>query len=142
MNSRTAWLAGTIRSLGAAPRTAILMAAVLFAYLFCAPVAWKVGGLSGLCASGLAAATCLAGAVGALLISLRLGGAFGGLPSLAGGMMFRLGLPLLSGLVAVCRGGPSDRVFLCWLIAFYLVALAVETLLTLPELSKELTIDG
>lgn len=102
---------------------------------FAAGAAWYGYGRSGqmgLVAAGIAFGTCwLSGslALAATFFGQRLGGALHGVLL---GMIFRMGLPLAVGLVLQKNSPPLSeaRVFLM-ILGLYLVALVVETLLSL-----------
>ena len=120
---------------GVVSRIAALFAAVAVAYLALAPVAWAIGNVTGLLASAVAAALCLAGATLALLVNYILRGPNLALQNLLLGMLLRMGVPLMLGLMLHTRvdllaaGG-----MLYYLVGFYFVTLTVETVLTLPGL--------
>ncbi len=120
---------------GVVARTAALFAAVAVAYLIVAPVAWAIGGATGLLGSAVAAGLCLAGATLALLVSFILRGPNFALQNLLLGMLLRMGVPLALGLALhtqvdqLAAGG-----MLYYLVGFYFVTLTVETVLTLPGL--------
>lgn len=120
---------------GVVSRIAALFAAVAAAYLAVAPIAWAIGNTTGLIASAVAAGLCLAGATLALLVTYFFRGSNLALQNLLLGMLLRMGVPLMLGLVLhtqvdqLAAGG-----MLYYLVGFYLVTLTVETVLTLPSL--------
>jgi hypothetical protein len=110
-----------------------LVVAVLLVFVVVGPFAVLFGGLVGLIASIVAAAVCLAGAMLALVIHGFLTGPESALAALVLGMATRMGLPLASGLAIHLHGGPlAEAGFLYYLVVFYPITLAVETLLSLP----------
>jgi hypothetical protein len=120
---------------GVVSRTAALFAAVAVAYLAVAPVAWAISNAIGLLASAVAAGLCLAGATLALMVTYILRGPHLALQNLLLGMLLRMGVPLMLGLVLhtqvdlLAAGG-----MLYYLVGFYFVTLTIETVLTLPGL--------
>jgi hypothetical protein len=100
-----------------------------------ASVAWWASsrsGSSGAYAALLAGGVCLISSTLALTISF-LGQRFDQpIAGILGGMLFRLGLPLATGLAIQSLGGPLATAG-CFgmIVALYLVALPVETLLSL-----------
>jgi len=84
--------------------------------------------------AGAAAGTvCLVAGWSALGLRKILRGPEHTLAFLGLGMLFRMGMPLGAALAVYLLGGPlAGKVFLYYLIVFYPVMLAVETILTLP----------
>jgi hypothetical protein len=122
-----------LRSQSIAVRATVLVVAVLLVFVVVGPFAVLFGGLVGLIASIVAAAVCLAGAMLALVIRGFLTGPESALAALVLGMATRMGLPLASGLAIHLHGGPlAEAGFLYYLVVFYPITLAVETLLSLP----------
>jgi hypothetical protein len=122
-----------LRSQSIAVRATVLVVAVLLVFVVVGPFAVLFGGLVGLIASIVAAAVCLAGAMLALVIHGFLTGPESALAALVLGMATRMGLPLASGLAIHLHGGPlAEAGFLYYLVVFYPITLAVETLLSLP----------
>jgi hypothetical protein len=122
-----------LRNLSVPVRLAGLVGVALLVLAIVGPVAVLIGGSMGLTAAALAAATCLAGAVVALLASQVLVGPGLALASLLVGMTARMAIPLVCGLVIHLHGGPlADAGILYYLVMFYPVTLAAETLLSLP----------
>jgi hypothetical protein len=122
-----------LRSQSIAVRATVLVVAVLLVFMVVGPFAILFGGLVGLIAAIVAAAVCLAGALLALIIRGFLTGPESALAALVLGMATRMGLPLASGLAIHLHGGPlAEAGFLYYLVVFYPITLAVETLLSLP----------
>jgi hypothetical protein len=93
-------------------------------------------GLSGLEAAAVAALVCWSGSLAALLLAV-----WGGAPKQAvarvlAGMIFRMGVPLVVGLVLHRRGGAlSEAGVFGMILAFYFVTLTVETWLSVRLLA-------
>jgi hypothetical protein len=123
-----------LRSRGVRTRTAVLTLTVFVAFAAAAPVVFHMGGAMGLTAAGVAAALCLLGAGTALVVSDLIREPQHALAALLIGMMARMGVPLLFGLVTHLRGGPlADAGLLYYLLMFYPVTLIVEIGLSLPR---------
>ncbi len=106
----------------------------LVLYGVIAPIAYLCAGRGGLWASALAGLACLAGAEIALVISHLLRAPGRVLWGLLFGMAARMGIPLTFGLVASLIDGPLARAgLLFYLLVFFPVTLAVETVLSLPQ---------
>ena len=122
-----------LASAGALVRCLWLLAAVAVAYPIVGYVAADRFGDMGWWAAAVAAGICWLGAAIALILTALLRGPQGALYAMLVGMMFRMGLPLVAGVVLTRQGGDlaSGGVFGC-LLAFYLVTLVVETALVLP----------
>lgn len=111
----------------------VLLVAVLYALV--APVAWYLGGLSGVWAASAAAGLCFAGAVLALLIAHLLRAPKHVLYGMLLGMAARMGIPLGSALAYHLRGGGvAEAGLLYYLLVFYPFTLGVETVLSLPKI--------
>lgn len=110
----------------------MLSMAVLLAYPLVAWWGYLQHGPGGLSAALVAALVCWLGAALALLVTWLLDAPETAVSSLLLSMSFRMGLPLVGGLLLHQAGGPlaSSGVFGMVLI-FYLVTLAVETPLSL-----------
>jgi hypothetical protein len=106
---------------------------VLVLYALVSPVAFY---FSGLVAAAAAAAICLAGALSALVASHLLRGPKRVWYGLLLGMFLRTGIPLGAGVfIALRRGTLAENGFLFYLLVFYPVVLALETVLSLPSKS-------
>jgi hypothetical protein len=122
-----------LRGQSIAVRAAVLTAVVLVALVAVGVVASLWCGTVGGTAAALAAVICLTGAVLALTISGVLARPETALASLVLGMALRMGLPLVAALAVHLHGGPlAEAGFLYYLVVFYPITLAVETLLSLP----------
>lgn len=119
---------------------AILLGMVVIAVLLIvAPVALCTGGQAGLRAAALAAILCLTGAVVALMAGRLLRGPSRALVALFAGMAARMGIPLTFGLAIYLQGGPlAEAGLVYYLVVFYPVTLAAETMLSLPLSEQDL----
>jgi hypothetical protein len=130
MNS---WL-HNLRNRSVVAKTAILVLAVVVAFMAAAPVVFHIGGAMGLTAAGLAALLCLLGAATALLVSHLLREPQHALAALLIATTARMGVPILFGLVTHLRGGPlAEAGLLYYLLIFYPVTLTVDICLSLPQ---------
>lgn len=119
-------------------RRALVLAAMMLALgLALAPVAWVRNGVDGLLAEALAGGLSLAGALAALAMFARFPRADQVLHAMAGGMLLRSALPLAAG-TALYLSQPwlAKAGLLVYLVAFYLPALALETVLLVDLASK------
>jgi hypothetical protein len=115
-------------------RATILAGILLVVLAAVAPVALHLRGGLGVLTAAVAAAVCLIGADLALGISALFHGPRHVWGSLLGSMAARSGAPLIVGVGVHLYGGPlAEAGFLYYLLVFYLVALAVETYLSLPR---------
>ncbi len=106
---------------------------MLAVYAVVAPVAFSFSGARGLWAAAAAATFCLAGAGTALATSQFLRKPKYLLHGVLAATAARMGIPLTLGLICHIQGGPlAEAGLLYYLLAFYPVALAVETALSLP----------
>ncbi|MEK6247172.1 MAG: hypothetical protein N2C12_03275 [Planctomycetales bacterium] len=130
------WLAG-LQKLGLAARLGILVAVPLAMTAICLPISWSFSGGQGVLASAVAAGVCLAGAVPALAITHCLRGPTSSQYGMLLAMFFRMGVPLGFALGPYLRQGAlASAGIIYYLLAFYMVTLAVETVLSLPALRK------
>jgi hypothetical protein len=98
--------------------------------------AWPVHGRDGVVASLSAAAVCWAGAALAMTVSKLVRGPQRALAMTVAGMALRMGLPLVAVMVVTLQGGALARGgFLVCILAYYAVALVVETWLSLKLVS-------
>ncbi len=99
-------------------------------------------GMNGLKAAGLAAAICWAGAMIALvLVAVFRTSQQQMVSATLLGMLFRTGLPLLTGMMLTRSGGPIAEAGLFGMIlVFYLVGLLVETILSVRLLGSSQTV--
>lgn len=126
------WIA-RLRETGLATQSAVLLLAVAAAYALVAPVSSLASGTSGLLAAAVAAGLCWLGAEAAMALRWLCRGTRYALWGSMGGMLPRMGIPVAWGLVLQIRSSVlAEGGLLLYLIAFYPVTLAVETLLSLP----------
>jgi len=98
-----------------------------------APFLWYFGPAACLAAAGLAAGLCMAGALLSLWIHYIFPDPKSVLISTLLGMAVNMGVPLAFGIFIHLYGGPlSEAGFLYYLVFFYLLTLAMKTMLTLP----------
>lgn len=89
-------------------------------------------GLTGLAAAAIAGGICWLGALLALVCSAMFQGPQQAANSMMLGMMFRMGLPLGTGLLLTMqKGALAEAGVLMMILVYYLLAMAVETLLSL-----------
>jgi hypothetical protein len=118
---------------GLAVRVAILMVVMLLATGLAVPLAAYWWGSTGATAAGLAGGICLFSSFLALMISWQLGSAARGMGGILLSTTLRTFLPLILALIVRLRAeGLVEAGFLYYLVGFYLLALAVETPLSLP----------
>jgi hypothetical protein len=126
-----------LRNRSVTVRIAVLTMVVLVVFGLVGPVAFHIGGLMGLAAAVLAASLCLAGGGIALMVSRLLLGPNLALAALMTSMTARMAIPLAFGLAIHLHGGPLAKAgLLYYLLVFYPVTLAVETMLSLPPAAK------
>ena len=128
---------GRLRVYGLAAGALLLGLIVLGLYASVAPVAWFYGEVGGLLAAAAAAALCLVGAEIALAVS-HLFRSPEHLPyRVLFGMAARMGIPLSVGLIIHLQGGVLAKAgLLYYLLVFYPITLAVETVLSLPQVKQ------
>lgn len=111
---------------------AMLSSCALLTYFY----AWPMYGRDGVVASLSAAAVCWAGAGLAMTASTLMREPERALALTAVGMALRMGLPLVAVMVVMLPGGPLAQAgFVICILAYYLVALVVETWLTVKLVS-------
>ena len=118
------------------PRLWAACAALTAVTLLALPVFGWVGysdsGMAGIWAAGVAAAVCWFGATTALLLVGLPLGPKQAVGRVLAGMAFRMGVPLVVGVVLDRRVGPlSEAHVFGMIVAFYLITLVVETWLAL-----------
>ena len=111
----------------------VLAAVVAVLYAVVGPIAGYRHGAAGLTAAATAAGLCLAGAVAALGCASCVRDSENAWKGVLAGMLPRMGIPLGFALFFHVQGGMlAEAGLLIWLIIFYPVTLAVETVLSLP----------
>ena len=114
-------------------QAALLGTVVIAVFVIVTPVALCASGPVGLAAAAAAAILCLTGTVAALTAGRLLRGPSRVLAAFMTGMAARMGVPLAFGLAIHLQGGPLAKGgLLYYLLVFYPVTLAVETMLSLP----------
>jgi len=126
-----------LRSAGFFARVGLLAAVPVTLLAVTLPIAWSLSGTPGIAAAAIAAGVCLAGAVPALAAVYYLRGEKGALYGLLLAITFRMGIPLAFAMSPLFREGLLASVgIINYLLCFYMVTLAVETVLSLPALRK------
>jgi hypothetical protein len=122
-----------LRNRGALFPVALLGLAVLTAMAVVGPIAAHIGGSTSVARAVVAAAACLAGAEGALVVNRLLREPQYAFSSLLFGISLRMGVPLFLGLILYLRGSPlANAEFLVYLGGFYAITLTVGVYLSLP----------
>jgi hypothetical protein len=125
---RARWL-GVGKDTGLAARCVGLIGWMAVAALPISLVAYSVHGTAGLKASLVAAAICLLGAVPPLVLSKLMAGPQYAMQHLAFGMLFRMGAPLMAGVIAhVKHWSLLESGFLLCLVGYFWVGLVFDTL--------------
>jgi hypothetical protein len=114
-----------------------LTAVVLLALLVVGGVVGSTRGMNGVLAASTAAAICWFGSTIALLLAGRLSRTNHAVQGHLLGMFFRLGLPLIAGIVVQEQGGwMAEAGLFGMIVIFYLITLVVETLLSLRFVNR------
>lgn len=112
----------------------VLFLAVALAFAVIGPLAGSLRGGAGLAAAAVAAGVCLFGAAAALCVCRCFSDPGTAWIGVLAAMMPRMGIPMGFALLLYGLGGPlMEAGFLYYLIVFYPLTLAVETMLSLPE---------
>ena len=118
----------------------MLAISMVLVYLLAAPVAYWLGGAASLLAATVAGAVCLLASALALALSTLLRQPVLAFYGLVLAMAVRTGIPLLCALVIRVHETPLlERGFFYYLVVFYLVALGIETSLSLPRVGAVAT---
>lgn len=121
--------------LGILGQAGMLAGVVVAAWLPVAPLAYAISGSAGMIAAAVAAGLCLVGAVVALVATLPFRAASGAMYTLAIGMLARTFIPLAAGVVLHARVPLlAGAGVIEYLLIFYLIALATETVLTVAKI--------
>jgi len=137
MITRWANLFVNLRKRSLAARGLLLASVALGLLALVSPIAYYRGHQAGLVAAAVAAAVCLAGATGALAVSHLLSGPKHVWYGLLLGMMVRMGAPLGIGVACLLDGGAlAENGMVVYLLVFYPVTLALETILSLPTVDS------
>lgn len=120
-------------SWGLLSRVSMLTAIVVVAYALLIALFGVRHGVLGLAAAGLAAVVCWAGASLTMIVASSLRGPQGALYGVVLGMLYRLGLSLGIAILVSRQFAELEKAgFVYYLLAFYPLTLAAETLLVLP----------
>ena len=123
----------TLRKQGIFIRVVALLIFEILLFAVITPFLWFFGSAWSLVAAGVAAGLCTAGAVLGLWIHHVFADPKLALTALLLGMAVNMGVPFAFGVAIHLGGGPlSESGFLYYLLFFYLLTLAIKTLLTLP----------
>jgi len=116
----------------------LLSLSLLVAFPAVAFYGYSQHGQTGLIAAAIAGAICWAGAMFALvLIGMFRTSQNHVVSATLLGMLFRMGLPLVTGLIITRNGGPlADAGLFGMILVFYLVGLVVETILSVRILGS------
>ncbi|HJN09949.1 MAG TPA: hypothetical protein QF564_14780 [Pirellulaceae bacterium] len=120
----------------------LLSLALLLVFPIIGAYAFNAHGTNGLIAAALAGAICWSGAMIALLLVLLFRNSPNQMISATLlGMLFRMGLPLVTGVVLTRAGGPlADAGLFGMIMVFYLVGLVLETTLSVRVLGSSQTV--
>jgi len=114
-------------------RSLVLVIFEIFLFAGITPFLWIFGPAWSLIAAGTAAGLCMTGGLLALWIHHVFRDPKSALTALLLGMAANTGVPLALGLVIHLNCGPLSRSgFIYYLLFFYLLTLAMKTMLTLP----------
>lgn len=129
-----------LASLRLSGRIVALAAIALAICLFSLPLAYAVSGVPGLVAACTAALVCLVGGEAGLLIANCFRGPAAGMNGALAAMMVRMAIPLVAG-VALHLASPmlAAAGMIFYLIGFYMVDLAAETVLLVASLGDSAT---
>jgi hypothetical protein len=117
-------------------RLALLGAIVIAAYACIAPLAFSRSGNAGLIAAAVAAGVCLFGAAVGLGMASMFRTPQSAMYGVAMSMLARTALPLALGVTLQMNiASLADAGFVYYLLAFYGVALATETILSVAQLA-------
>jgi len=128
---RTMWR--TLRKQSVFIRSLMLMIFEILLFAGITPFIWIFGSVWSFAAAGAAAGLCTIGSLSALWIHYFFCDSKTALMALMLSMAINMGVPLVFGLAIHLYGGPlSESGFLYYLVYFYLLTLAIKTMLTLP----------
>jgi hypothetical protein len=123
----------TLRKQSIFVRSLALMIFEIFLFAGITPFLWFFGSACSFDAAAAAAGLCATGAILALWIYHVFRAPKFALTALIFGMALNMGVPLVFGVAIHLHGGPlSKSGFLYYLLFFYLLTLAMKTMLTLP----------
>ena len=120
-----------------AGRTAVLALALLVGAAIVIPVAYWRAAFAGVWAATIAWTICILSGLLALWLIQRFNGPDKVVKQVLSGTLVRMSLPLAAVLVVHLYGGTlAEAGFVYYILAFYLITLAVETMLTAGPQSK------
>jgi hypothetical protein len=123
----------TLRKQSIFVRSEVLVIFEIFLFAAITPFLWIFGSVWSFAAVGVAAGLCTVGALLGLWIHYIFCDPKLALTALLLGMAVNMGVPLAFGVVIHLHGGPlSESGFLYYLLFFYLLTLAMKTMMTLP----------
>jgi hypothetical protein len=123
----------TLRKQSIFVRSVALMIFEILLFAGITPFLWIFGSASSFAAAAAAAGLCATGAILSLWIYHIFCDPKFALTALLLGMAVNMGVPLVFGVAIHLYGGPlSESGFLYYLLFFYLLTLAMKTMLTLP----------
>jgi hypothetical protein len=123
----------TLRKQGIFARSLVLVIFEIILFAGITPFLWIFGTQWSFAAAAVAAGLCTAGALAAFWLHHVFSDPKLALMALLFGMMLNMGVPLAFGLAIHLYGGPlSESGFIYYLLYFYLLTLAMKTMLTLP----------
>lgn len=120
-------------------RSAFMLFACVFAVaLVLMPIATRQLGSGSPAGLAIAAAICLVSGLAAECLGLVLTRAWSPLAGQLSGMLVRMFLPLFACLILALQGfgGRENLAFICYLLAFYIATLAIETWLAVKRVAK------
>jgi hypothetical protein len=141
--SQKSTLRDQLSRLGILAQAGLVAGVVVVAWLPIAAVAYAISGSAGVIAAAVAAGVCLIGAEFALIAMLPFGGPSAAMQFLAVGMLARTLIPLVAGVVlhlTVPFLAAAGMIF--YLLVFYMIALATETVLTLAKIPPSTASSG
>ncbi|MHB8898150.1 MAG: hypothetical protein ACYC6Y_05345 [Thermoguttaceae bacterium] len=113
----------------------LLYVATMAFFLPVAPIAWVIGGAEGVAAAAAGAFLCFSGGLLSLVWNLAFPGPKLLVVRILGGMLPRMGVPLMGGLVLQITVEPlAESGILIYLLVFYPALLSLETWLSLSTL--------
>jgi hypothetical protein len=124
-----------LHRLGWFAQAGLVAGVVLVAWFVLAPLAFAISGYAGMIAAAVGGLVCLAGAELALALASLFRGPAAAMYALAVGMLARTIVPMLLGValhLSVPRLAAAGMIF--YLLIFYVVALATETVLLVAKI--------
>ncbi|MBN2294937.1 MAG: hypothetical protein JXM70_21090 [Pirellulales bacterium] len=132
-----------LRDKSLSARIAVLTAVEVTALAISLPLAWFIGGRSGMLASTIAAVSCLVGGALALGISSMFRAPSQAFVGVLLGMLFGMGVPLVVAIACHLGGGELSRSgVMFYLLIFFPITLTVKTAFSLPKTGSRMTIEN